>query len=83
MVSSPEAPIPIRLTNRSLNSVYGSAAQVLLTFSGNEQVVLFTVSSSVSYKKKEVLQVHLSFIWTSSSQITCRYILITYGLVMF
>jgi hypothetical protein len=49
MVSSPEARIPIRLTNRSLNSVYGLAAQVLLNFSGNEQVVLFNANHCVTF----------------------------------
>ena len=49
MVSSPEARTPIHLTNRSLNSVYGLAAQVLLNFSGNEQVVLFDANRCVTF----------------------------------
>jgi hypothetical protein len=39
-----------------------------------------TVLLSFSYKKSEVPQVYLSFIRTSSSQITFSYILIIYGL---
>lgn len=55
---------------------------MLLNFSRNDQVIIFgamrTKSTSVSYKKKEVLQVHLNFILITSSQITSRYSLITY-----
>ena len=49
MVSSPEDQIPIHPTTRSLNSVYKLAAQVLLNFSGNEQVVLFDANHSVTF----------------------------------